>query len=146
MTIAEACHLVLFCGLFARGGEVFVLDMGSPVKIVDLAKKMIALRGLTERTAYQPAGDIEIVFTGLVKGEKLREELWIENKAAPTIHPKIYVAEEDFKDRGILSEEVSQLESAAMAGDTHGCLTILERYVEGFKAGVVRCQLNDNHI
>lgn len=133
MTIAEACHLVLFCGLFARGGEVFVLDMGSPVKIVDLAKKMIALRGLTERSVSHPFGNIEIIFTGLMKGEKLHEELWIENKAVPTIHPKIYVAEEDSKDWGILSAEVSQLGSLATTGDTQGCLTILERYIEGFK-------------
>jgi len=92
MTIPEACQLVLEAGVMGTGGEIFVFDMGESVKIVDLAKNMIRLSGLTL------GKDIEIVFTGLRPGEKLYEELLSnEESTLPTHHPKILIA----KDRGV---------------------------------------------
>ena len=94
MTIPEASQLVLQAGCMAQGGEVFVLDMGEPVKIVDLARKMIHLMGYEEKTAQTPDGDIEIVFTGLRPGEKLFEELLIGDNPQPTAHSRIMMARE----------------------------------------------------
>ncbi|MCK7545794.1 polysaccharide biosynthesis protein [Marinobacter bryozoorum] len=94
MTIPEAAQLVLQAGAMARGGEVFVLDMGEPVKIADLACKMIHLMGCTERTPDSPNGEIEIVFTGLRPGEKLYEELLIGHDPQGTDHPRIMMARE----------------------------------------------------
>lgn len=100
MTIPEASQLVIQAGAMAKGGEVFVLDMGEPVKIADLAVTMVKLHGLTPYFADQAAddafalGDIEIRFTGLRKGEKLFEELLIEANAEPTEHPRIMFAKE----------------------------------------------------
>lgn len=89
MLIPEAAQLVIQAGAMAEGGEVFVLDMGEPVKIVDLARSMIELAGLSERGAGNPDGDIEIRFIGLRDGEKLYEELQIGNDTAETGHPRI---------------------------------------------------------
>ncbi|MBW0146830.1 nucleoside-diphosphate sugar epimerase/dehydratase [Marinobacter arenosus] len=94
MTIPEASQLVLQAGSMGRGGEVFVLDMGEPVKIADLARKMIHLMGLTEKSEEVPDGDIEIVFTGLRPGEKLYEELLIGDNPQGTQHPRIMMARE----------------------------------------------------
>lgn len=94
MTIPEASQLVLQAGNLGSGGEVFVLDMGEPVRIADLARKMIRLMGLNERTDSNPAGDIEIVFTGLRPGEKLYEELLIGDNPQRTAHPRIMMARE----------------------------------------------------
>ncbi|WP_303285429.1 nucleoside-diphosphate sugar epimerase/dehydratase [Marinobacter sp. SS8-8] len=94
MTIPEASQLVLQAGSMGEGGEVFVLDMGEPVKIADLARKMIHLMGLTEKTDEQPEGDIEIVFSGLRPGEKLFEELLIGDDPQGTAHPRIMMARE----------------------------------------------------
>ncbi|MDS1309492.1 nucleoside-diphosphate sugar epimerase/dehydratase [Marinobacter xiaoshiensis] len=94
MTIPEASQLVLQAGSMGRGGEVFVLDMGEPVKIADLARKMIHLMGLMEKTPEQPEGDIEVVFTGLRPGEKLYEELLIGDDPQGTSHPRIMMARE----------------------------------------------------
>jgi len=94
MTIPEASQLVLQAGSMGRGGEVFVLDMGEPVKIADLARKMIHLMGLVEKTPEQPEGDIEVVFTGLRPGEKLFEELLIGDDPQGTSHPRIMMARE----------------------------------------------------
>ena len=96
MTIPEAASLVLQAGSMAEGGEVFVLDMGEPVRIVDLAEKMIHLMGLTVRTEDNPDGDIDIEFTGLRPAEKLYEELLIGDDVAGTRHPRILQAREDF--------------------------------------------------
>lgn len=94
MSIHEAVELVIQAGSMAQGGEVFLLDMGESVKIVDLARKMISLAGLTERTA-DGKGDIQIQFTGLRPGEKLYEELLIDSAGAEkTAHPKIMRAHE----------------------------------------------------
>ncbi|APR66694.1 nucleoside-diphosphate sugar epimerase/dehydratase [Thalassolituus oleivorans] len=94
MTIPEASQLVIQASAMAKGGDVFVLDMGEPVKIVSLAKKMIHLSGLTERTDINPNGDIEIQFTGLRPGEKLFEELLISEDVEGTEHPRIMTASE----------------------------------------------------
>lgn len=94
MTIPEASQLVLQAGSMGRDGEVFVLDMGEPVKIADLARKMIHLMGLVEKTPEQPEGDIEVVFTGLRPGEKLFEELLIGDDPQGTSHPRIMMARE----------------------------------------------------
>lgn len=94
MTIPEASQLVLQAGAMGRGGEVFVLDMGECVKIADLARKMIRLMGLTEKTEDRPEGDISVVYTGLRPGEKLFEELLIGNNPQGTPHPRIMMAHE----------------------------------------------------
>ena len=94
MTIPEAAQLVIQAGAMAKGGDVFVLDMGEPVKIVTLAKKMIHLSGLSEKSEQNPGGDIEIKFTGLRPGEKLYEELLIGDDVEGSIHPRIMTAKE----------------------------------------------------
>jgi FlaA1/EpsC-like NDP-sugar epimerase len=96
MTIPEAAQLVIQAGAMAGGGEVFVLDMGEPIRIVDLAHKMISLSGLSVRSVDKPFGDIEIHITGLRPGEKLYEELLIGDNHQKTIHPKIMKAQEEF--------------------------------------------------
>lgn len=96
MTIPEAAQLVIQAGSMAKGGEVFVLDMGEPVKITDLAKKMIHLSGLTEKAIDNKLGDIEIEVTGLRPGEKLYEELLIGNNVSGTDHSRIMMAKESF--------------------------------------------------
>jgi FlaA1/EpsC-like NDP-sugar epimerase len=94
MTIPEAARLVLLCGAYTRGGDVFVLDMGKATKIVDLARKIIKLSGRTVKDAENPDGDIEIQITGLRPGEKLYEELLLGNDMLTTPHPKILRAQE----------------------------------------------------
>lgn len=94
MTIPEASQLVIQAGAMGKGGDVFVLDMGEPVKITSLAKKMIKLSGLTERSIQNPSGDIEILYTGLRPGEKLYEELLIGENVEGTDHPRIMTANE----------------------------------------------------
>lgn len=94
MTIPEASQLVIQAGAMGKGGDVFVLDMGEPVKITSLAKKMIRLSGLTEKTEQNPHGDIELQFTGLRPGEKLYEELLIGDNVEGTDHPRIMTANE----------------------------------------------------
>lgn len=94
MTIPEAAQLVIQAGTMASGGEVFVLDMGAPVKIVDLARRMIELSGFSVKDEQNPAGDIEIHFTGLRPGEKLYEELLIGDRVLSTPHPRIMKADE----------------------------------------------------
>ena len=96
MTIPEAAQLVLQASSMAEGGDVFVLDMGQPVKIIDLARRMILLSGLQVRDTGQPDGDIEIQVTGLRPGEKLYEELLIGKNSEPTYHPQILRAQEEF--------------------------------------------------
>ena len=96
MTIQEASNLVLQAASLAKGGEVFILQMGNPIKILELAKQMITLSGLTLKNESNPNGDIEIVFTGLRQGEKLYEELLIDAKSIPTVHPLIFMANEKY--------------------------------------------------
>ena len=102
MTISEAVNLVIQACAMAKGGEVFVLDMGQPVKIVDLAKSMIRLSGLEVKDGENPNGDVEIVFTGLRPGEKLFEELLIEEAVIGTQHPMIMQAKEAYLSEAII--------------------------------------------
>ena len=95
MTIPEAAQLVIQASVLAIGGDVFLLDMGDPVRILDLASQMINLSGLTVRDSLNPDGDIEILCTGLRPGEKLFEELLIDAAALPTSHSLIFRANED---------------------------------------------------
>lgn len=110
MTVPEAAELVLQAGAMAVGGEVFVLDMGRPVRILDLARNMIELAGLTVRSGDSPGGDIEIVEIGMRPGEKLYEELLIGNDPSPTDHPRILKADERFLPIDLLRARIDRLE------------------------------------
>lgn len=132
MTIPEAAQLVLYAGAMARGGEVFVLDMGEPVKIMDLARRMVELSGLKLRDERTPDGDIAIAITGLRPGEKLYEELLIGDNPAPTFHPRIMMAHEEFLHWPELEAELDKLLAAADAGDVDGIKSVLSRCVHGY--------------
>ena len=119
MTIPEAAQLVLQAGAMAKGGDVFVLDMGEPVKIYDLVVKMISLSGLTLKDENHPEGDIAIEVTGLRPGEKLYEELLIGNNPTPTSHSRIMKAKEEFILWPKLSEQLNTLEIALNANDVN---------------------------
>jgi len=95
MTIPEAAQLVIQAGAMGKGGDVFVLDMGESVKIAELAEKMIRLMGMEVKSADNPEGDIEVVYTGLRPGEKLYEELLIGSNVKGTEHPRIMSADEE---------------------------------------------------
>lgn len=110
MTIPEAASLVIQAGAMGQGGDVFVLDMGEPVKIYDLATKMIHLSGLTVKNEKNPDGDIEIKITGLRPGEKLYEELLIGENVHGTVHPRIMTATEIMLSWDKLSDVLSQLD------------------------------------
>ncbi|WP_152207589.1 nucleoside-diphosphate sugar epimerase/dehydratase [Marinobacter changyiensis] len=123
MTIPEASQLVLQAGSMGQGGDVFVLNMGEPVKIADLARKMIHLMGLTEKTEEIPDGDIEITFTGLRPGEKLFEELLIGDNPQGTAHPRIMMARE----ASMAWDEVeSLLERLTLASHNFDCRQVVD--------------------
>ncbi len=109
MLIPEAAQLVIQAGAMAEGGEVFVLDMGQPIRIVDLARRMIALAGLTEKTAQHPQGDIEISYVGLFPGEKLQEELLTADGAEPSRHPRILRMKEQALPPAVLDQFIELL-------------------------------------
>lgn len=109
MTIKEAAQLVIQSSSISKGGEVFVLDMGFPVKILDLAKEMIQLSGLEEKTEQTPNGDIEIIYTGLRPGEKLFEEILIKSNSEKTEHPLIYKAYENAEFKFNFSQKFEDL-------------------------------------
>jgi FlaA1/EpsC-like NDP-sugar epimerase len=134
MTIPEAAQLVLQAGAMGQGGDVFVLDMGEPVKIMDLAQRMVQLSGLTVKDAAYPGGDIEISVVGLRPGEKLYEELLIGDNPEPTEHPRIMKAHEDFFPWAQLSEQLQALKSAAQSNDVHGIRKVLSTCVQGFSS------------
>ncbi len=129
MTIEEAAHLVLVAGSIARGGEVFVLDMGEQVRIEDLARRMIENAGYTLRDASNPKGDIEIVVTGLRPGEKLSEELMIAEDAEATAHPKIMRVHEAHLSQLELASALRALREAADAGDDAAIVAALHRWI-----------------
>jgi len=112
MTIPEAAQLVLQAGSLGQGGDVFVLDMGEPVKISELAKKMIRLSGYEVKDEANPEGDIEITYTGLRPGEKLYEELLIGDNVTGTQHPRIMRAEETFLPMSVIAEKLRLLDEA----------------------------------
>jgi FlaA1/EpsC-like NDP-sugar epimerase len=117
MLVAEAAQLVIQAGAMAKGGDVFVLDMGQPVRILDLARSMIALCGLTERTPEHPSGDIDIEFVGLHPGEKLHEELLTEGQAYPSKHPRIMYMKEDAVRPSLLDAYITCLMTACDTND-----------------------------
>jgi FlaA1/EpsC-like NDP-sugar epimerase len=132
MTIPEAASLVLQAGSMGKGGDVFVLDMGKPVRIRDLAEKMIHLMGLTIRNEDDPDGDIEIHYTGLRPAEKLYEELLIGNNVMGTDHPSIMRAEEDFLPWEELKPMIEQLWAACQRLDCAKAREVLLRAVVGY--------------
>ncbi len=117
MLIPEAAQLVIQAGSMSRGGEVFVLDMGEPVRIVDMARAMIRLSSLTERSADHPDGDIEIKAVGLRAGEKLYEELLIGEDVVPSGHPRIMCARERHIEPSLLDKMLDSLAQACNAND-----------------------------
>lgn len=135
MTIPEAVQLVLQASALAQGGDCFLLDMGDPVKILDLARQMVVLSGLTLRDAQHPDGDIEIVCTGLRPGEKLYEELLIEADSQPTPHPLIYRAHETFLPPEQLWPQLAALGVALAAHDQQAALVLLARLVPEWQRG-----------
>ena len=132
MTIPEAAQLVLQAGAMAVGGEVFVLDMGEPVKIVDLARRMVELSGMKVRDEVSPDGDIAIEITGLRPGEKLYEELLIGDNPTPTAHRRIMKAQEDFLALPVLQQHLDTLLAAAQASDVDQIKTVLRVCVQGY--------------
>jgi FlaA1/EpsC-like NDP-sugar epimerase len=133
MTIPEAAQLVLQAGAMAQGGDVFVLDMGEPVKIMDLARRMIELSGHAVRDDEHPDG-IEIVISGLRPGEKLYEELLIGDNPEGTSHPRIMKAREDFVPWSELAASLDDLQGAAIANDVERIRDILGRLVSGYRS------------
>ena len=132
MTIPEAAQLVIQAGAMGKGGDVFVLDMGEPVKILDLAQRMIRLSGLHIRHADSPSGDIEIVFSGLRPGEKLYEELLIGNSTSTTAHPRIMRAHEKHLPVEAIQSYLQRLENMLAEGNSNAVRLLLLEAVEEF--------------
>ncbi len=133
MTIPEAAQLVIQAGAMGNGGDVFVLDMGQPVRIYDLASRIVELSGLTLRTQDNPEGDIEITVTGLRPGEKLYEELLIGDNPKPTQHARIMKAHEPFLPWEQLQGKLNALELAMSANDVPMLRAFLQQLVPGYK-------------
>jgi UDP-N-acetylglucosamine 4,6-dehydratase len=132
MTIPEAAQLVIQAGAMGEGGDVFVLDMGEPVQILELAKKMIHLSGLSVRDEVNPSGDIEISFTGLRPGEKLYEELLIGDNVLPTDHPRILRANEHSLEYEIIKELINEISNACRRNDSATLRLLLQASVVEF--------------
>ena len=133
MTIPEAAQLVLQAGAMAVGGDVFVLDMGTPVKIMDLARRVVELSGLTVREDGADTGDIAIQISGLRPGEKLYEELLIGDNPERTAHPRIMKAHEPCLPWVELTPELQALGAAAQADDVPAIKAMLKRLVQGYQ-------------
>lgn len=140
MSIPEAAQLVLQAGAMAKGGEVFLLDMGEPVRIVDLARRIIELSGSSVRDEANPDGEIEIVFSGLRPGEKLYEELLIGEDDLPTEHERIIQARERMWPWPQIAEALKALDKAIETNDLPALRTCLSDYVDGFAGGPVGAQ------
>lgn len=132
MTIPEAAQLVIQAGAMAKGGDVFVLDMGQPVKIMDLARRMVELSGLTVKDEQHPEGDIEIAVTGLRPGEKLYEELLIGDNPKPTVHPRIMKAHEEFIPWAEFEAKLTALEMALNVNDVGVIRLMMQQLVAGY--------------
>ena len=133
MTIPEAAQLVIQAGAMASGGDVFVLDMGEPVKIIDLAKRMVELSGLALKDDANPNGDIAIAVTGLRPGEKLYEELLIGENPLHTSHPRIMKAHENFVSLDVLQAKLQDLRLALDENDVHLIRSQLKDLVSGYQ-------------
>ena len=132
MTIPEASQLVIQAGAMAKGGDVFVLDMGQSVKIMDLARRMIELSGLTVKDEQTPDGDIEIEISGLRPGEKLFEELLIGDNPRPTSHPRIMKAHEEFIPWADLENKLNALQMALKVNDVGVIQLIMQQLISGY--------------
>ena len=133
MSISEAAELVIQAGAMGTGGDVFVLDMGEPVLILDLAEKLIRFSGMEIKSEQNPTGDIEIIFTGLRSGEKLFEELLIGDNVDTTEHRQIYRADEDFINWDKLDEYLDMLREAESSSDHKELRSIFKQTVSGYK-------------
>jgi FlaA1/EpsC-like NDP-sugar epimerase len=138
MTIPEAAQLVIQAGAMGKGGDVFVLDMGKPIKILDLAKRMIQLSGYEVKDKNHPEGDVEIIFTGLRPGEKLYEELLIGNNVSKTAHQRIMRAQEDILPWS--SIEDFMIKMTATSEKESSMRNILQEAVNGFEP---QCEVID---
>ena len=132
MSIPEAAQLVIQAGAMAEGGEVFVLEMGTPVKIDDLARTMIRLSGLEVRDEANPEGDVEIAYCGLRPGEKLYEELLIGENATGTNHPRIFKTSEPVLAYDVLIAALKRFERAISKNDLAELQEMLRATVEGY--------------
>ena len=132
MSIPEAAELVIQAGAMGEGGDVFVLDMGEPVKIYELARRLINLSGMEVKDENNPEGDIEIVFTGLRPGEKLFEELLIGDEVQSTMHKQIFRAEEEYLSEEELEIYIDSIKEAEKSGNLIALRDILKKVVTGF--------------
>jgi FlaA1/EpsC-like NDP-sugar epimerase len=132
MSIPEAAQLVIQAGAMAKGGEVFVLDMGQPVRIIDLARRMIELSGLSVQDDANPTGDIAIELSGLRPGEKLYEELLLGDNPSPTLHPRILKAQDDFLPWAQLEGHLAELDLAMQHNDVPTIRLQLQHLVPGY--------------
>jgi FlaA1/EpsC-like NDP-sugar epimerase len=132
MTIPEAAQLVIQAGAMAKGGDVFVLDMGQPVKIMDLARRMVELSGLAVKDEQNPEGNIEIAVTGLRPGEKLYEELLIGDNPEATVHPRIMKAHEEFIPWAEFEAKLTALEMALNLNDVSVIRLMMQQLVAGY--------------
>jgi FlaA1/EpsC-like NDP-sugar epimerase len=132
MTIPEAAQLVIQAGAMGDKGEVFVLDMGEPIKIYDLAKRMVNLSGLTLKDDFHQDGDVEIKTTGLRPGEKLYEELLIGENATETQHPRIMQAQERYIAYDELKDDITELEKYIKENDIKSILYLLLQIIDGY--------------
>jgi FlaA1/EpsC-like NDP-sugar epimerase len=135
MTIPEAAQLVIQAGAMAVGGDVFVLDMGESVRILDLARRMIELSGLTVRDVANPGGDIAIEVTGLRPGEKLFEELLIGDNPSPTQNPRIMRAHERFLPQPEFESLLLELEAALAGNEVERIRSVMAQLVHGYVPG-----------
>lgn len=136
MTIPEASQLVIQASAMAKGGDVFVLDMGQPIKIIDLARRMIELSGLTVKDDQNPEGDIEIEITGLRPGEKLYEELLIGDNPESTSHPYIIRAREEFLLWEDLKIKINLLETALSMNDVDVVRSMMKQLIKDFTSSI----------
>jgi len=134
MSIPEAAELVIQAGAMGEGGDVFVLDMGEPVKIIELAKRLINLSGYEVKDGNNPNGDIEIIFTGLRPGEKLYEELLIGDNVSRTDHKQILRAEEEFITKEEIERFIDELGEAEKGNDVHALKEIFRQVIHGYKS------------
>ncbi len=133
MTIKEAAQLVIQSSVLSEGGDIFLLDMGNPVKIYDLAKQMVNLSGLSIKNENNINGDIEIISTGLRPGEKLFEELLINAKSKPTTNPRIFKAYENSIEFVVLNKILEELKFQLDNYNLEESLDILKKLVPEWK-------------
>ena len=133
MSIPEAAELVIQAGALGTGGDVLVLDMGEPVNIYELAKRLISLSGLKLKDENNPDGDIEIIFTGLRPGEKLFEELLIGDNVSITSHKKIFRAEEEFIGKSEIQDIIDQIIHISATNDINAYKEILAKVIQGYE-------------